>query len=73
MAEAYCAADEASDDTGASAAGASEAGASLVVAAPAPAGASVVAPVASGTIAGFGGAGYRLAVEALVGLIRAED
>ncbi|HQF95011.1 MAG TPA: type II 3-dehydroquinate dehydratase [Microthrixaceae bacterium] len=30
---------------------------------------SVVAPVASGTIAGFGGAGYRLAVEAIVGLI----
>ena len=27
---------------------------------------SVVAPVATGTIVGFGGAGYRLAVEALV-------
>ncbi|HNI35744.1 MAG TPA: type II 3-dehydroquinate dehydratase [Microthrixaceae bacterium] len=33
---------------------------------------SVVAPVASGTIAGFGGAGYRLAVEALVSLLEAE-
>lgn len=30
---------------------------------------SVVAPVASGTVAGFGGEGYRLAVEALVSLI----
>ena len=29
---------------------------------------SVVSPVATGTIAGFGGAGYDLAVEALVGL-----
>jgi 3-dehydroquinate dehydratase-2 len=28
---------------------------------------SVVAPVATGTIVGFGGAGYRLAVEALAG------
>ncbi|MEI2652397.1 MAG: type II 3-dehydroquinate dehydratase [Microthrixaceae bacterium] len=34
---------------------------------------SVVAPVASGTIAGFGGAGYRLAVEAIVGLIGSES
>ena len=34
---------------------------------------SVVAPVASGTIAGFGGAGYRLAVEAIVGLIASES
>jgi len=31
---------------------------------------SVVASVASGTVAGFGGDGYRLAVEALAGLIR---
>ncbi|MDQ6781862.1 MAG: 3-dehydroquinate dehydratase [Actinomycetota bacterium] len=30
---------------------------------------SVVAPVASGTIAGFGGAGYRLAVRAAAGLL----
>lgn len=30
---------------------------------------SVVAPVASGTVCGFGGAGYRLAVDALVGLL----
>jgi len=30
---------------------------------------SVVAPVASGTIAGFGGAGYRMAVEAVAGLL----
>jgi len=30
---------------------------------------SVVAPVASGTVAGFGGAGYDLAVRALVGLL----
>jgi len=30
---------------------------------------SVVAPVATGTVAGFGGAGYRLAVEALAGLL----
>lgn len=33
---------------------------------------SVVAPVASGTIAGFGGAGYRLAIEALVTLLKVE-
>ena len=32
-------------------------------------GVSVVAPVASGTIAGFGGAGYRLAVDAVAGLL----
>ena len=31
---------------------------------------SVVAPVASGTIAGFGGDGYRLAVEAVASLLR---
>jgi 3-dehydroquinate dehydratase II len=31
---------------------------------------SVVAPVASGTIAGFGGEGYRLAVEAVGSLLR---
>jgi len=30
---------------------------------------SVVAPVASGVIAGFGGAGYRLAMEAVAGLL----
>lgn len=30
---------------------------------------SVVAPVASGTVAGFGGAGYRLAVRAAAGLL----
>jgi 3-dehydroquinate dehydratase-2 len=30
---------------------------------------SVVSPVASGTIAGFGGNGYRLAVEAVAGLL----
>ncbi len=30
---------------------------------------SVVAPVATGTIAGFGGAGYPLAVEAVAGLL----
>ena len=30
---------------------------------------SVVAPVASGVIAGFGGVGYRLAVEAVAGLL----
>lgn len=34
---------------------------------------SVVASVASGTIAGFSGAGYRLAIEALVGLIEAKE
>lgn len=33
---------------------------------------SVVAPVASGTVCGFGGAGYRLAVDAIVGLIGSE-
>jgi 3-dehydroquinate dehydratase-2 len=32
---------------------------------------SVVAPVASGTIAGFGGLGYRLAVHALAGIFAA--
>ena len=31
---------------------------------------SVLAPVATGTISGFGGAGYALAVEAAVGAIR---
>jgi 3-dehydroquinate dehydratase-2 len=31
---------------------------------------SVVTPVATGVIAGFGGEGYRLAVEAVVGLLR---
>lgn len=31
---------------------------------------SVVAPVASGVIAGFGGAGYRLAIEAVSGLLQ---
>ncbi len=30
---------------------------------------SVVAPVATGVISGFGGDGYRLAIEALVGLL----
>jgi 3-dehydroquinate dehydratase-2 len=30
---------------------------------------SVVAPVANGSIVGFGGAGYRLAVEAVAGLL----
>jgi 3-dehydroquinate dehydratase-2 len=30
---------------------------------------SVVAPVATGTIAGFGGAGYRLAIEAVADLL----
>ena len=30
---------------------------------------SVVAPAATGVIAGFGGAGYRLAIEAVVGLL----
>ena len=30
---------------------------------------SVVAPVASGVIAGFGGPGYRLAIEAVAGLL----
>lgn len=35
---------------------------------------SVVAPVASGTVAGFGGAGYRLAVQATASLLgRAEQ
>jgi 3-dehydroquinate dehydratase-2 len=32
-------------------------------------GLSVVAPVATGTIAGFGGAGYRMAVEAAAGFL----
>lgn len=31
---------------------------------------SVVAPVATGMIAGFGGDGYRLAIEAVVGLLK---
>lgn len=31
---------------------------------------SVVAPVASGVIAGFGGVGYRLAIEAVSGLLQ---
>ena len=31
---------------------------------------SVVSPVATGVVAGFGGDGYRLAIEALVGLLR---
>jgi 3-dehydroquinate dehydratase-2 len=31
---------------------------------------SVIAPVASGTIAGFGGAGYRLALDAVAELLR---
>lgn len=31
---------------------------------------SVVAPIASGTIAGFGGAGYRLALDAIAGLLK---
>ena len=30
---------------------------------------SVIAPVATGTIAGFGGAGYRLAIEAVAALL----
>lgn len=34
---------------------------------------SVVAPVASGTIAGFGGAGYPLAVRAVAGLLGAQE
>ncbi len=33
---------------------------------------SVIAPVATGTIAGFGAAGYDLALQALVGLLAAE-
>ena len=32
--------------------------------------ASVIAPVATGTIAGFGGTGYRLAVEAVLSLLQ---
>jgi 3-dehydroquinate dehydratase II len=32
--------------------------------------ASVIAPVATGVIAGFGGLGYRLAIEAVAGLLR---
>jgi 3-dehydroquinate dehydratase II len=32
---------------------------------------SVIAPVAAGTVAGFGGAGYRIAVDAVVDLIEA--
>jgi 3-dehydroquinate dehydratase II len=34
---------------------------------------SVVAPVASGTIAGFGGLGYRLAIEAVAQLLAGPD
>lgn len=34
---------------------------------------SVVAPVASGTVAGFGGAGYSLAVRAAAGLLGLSD
>ncbi|HKN90561.1 MAG TPA: type II 3-dehydroquinate dehydratase, partial [Acidimicrobiia bacterium] len=30
---------------------------------------SVIAPVATGTIAGFGGTGYRLAVQAAIALL----
>jgi 3-dehydroquinate dehydratase-2 len=30
---------------------------------------SVVAPVANGSIMGFGGAGYRLAIDAVAGLL----
>jgi 3-dehydroquinate dehydratase-2 len=30
---------------------------------------SVIAPVATGVVAGFGGAGYRLAIEAVAGLL----
>lgn len=33
---------------------------------------SVIAPVADGMVAGFGGLGYRLAVEAVAGLLRKE-
>lgn len=32
---------------------------------------SVVAPVATGTVAGFGAAGYRLAVDAVIGVLEA--
>lgn len=34
---------------------------------------SVVAPAATGTIAGFGGAGYRLTVQAVAGLLGADS
>lgn len=34
---------------------------------------SVVAPVAAGTICGFGGAGYRLAIEAVASLLGSAD
>lgn len=34
---------------------------------------SVVAPVATGTIAGFGPMGYRLAIEAVAGLLRGSE
>jgi 3-dehydroquinate dehydratase-2 len=34
---------------------------------------SVIAPVATGVIAGFGGLGYRLAVEAIAGLLPGSD
>lgn len=33
---------------------------------------SVVAPVATGTIAGFGGSGYKLAIAAVAGLLKVE-
>ena len=34
---------------------------------------SVLAPVVTGTVAGFGRAGYRLAAEAAVGALAARD
>ena len=34
---------------------------------------SVIAPVADGSVAGFGGLGYRLAVEAVAGLLAGGD
>ena len=34
---------------------------------------SVIAPVATGMVAGFGGAGYRLALEAVAGLLASDD
>ncbi len=34
---------------------------------------SVIAPVATGVVAGFGGLGYRLAIQAVAGLLRAGD
>jgi 3-dehydroquinate dehydratase-2 len=33
---------------------------------------SVIAPVATGVVAGFGGLGYQLAIEAIAGLLRPE-